>query len=151
MEELICWINKYQIVFNFFTSLIPIFLTIFGSYIAVQQYRVNRKRLKKDLFDKRYEIFEHTKEFLGDIVTHGLNDERKRKYILGTRGVAFIFDSDLKAYIDKIWSISVDLESWEGDVLPSTHATERAEHLKWVSQQLKVVDSRFEKYMSLSH
>lgn len=124
---------------------------MFGSVIAVQQYRVNRKRLKKDLFDKRYEIFEHTKEFLSDIVTGSVNDERKRKYLLGTRGAAFVFDETIKEYIDKIWSISVDLESWQGDAQPSTHAEERNNHLKWINKQLSDVDSKFKKYMSLSH
>lgn len=152
MNELICELEKLKPVTDFFTALIPIVLSVLGIYIAVQQYRTNRKKLKLELFEKRYVVFDVVIKFIGEVVrTQSFDHQAQINFIEGTRGAEFLFDVDIKLYIDEIWDRAVNLEGWAGDEHTSTHAAERNENMKWFFGQLREVDQRFKKYMQLSH
>jgi hypothetical protein len=49
-------------------------IAILGIYIAYQQWRTNKNRLKLELFDKRYEIFTNIKKFIANILTSALSN-----------------------------------------------------------------------------
>ena len=68
-------------------------IAIIASSIAFLQWRINRCRLKHELFDRRYQQFTVIKEFLGSIMTSGkVYSDEENKYLTGTRGIRFIFD-----------------------------------------------------------
>lgn len=152
MDKILCSISEYKPITDLLTALIPIVLTIFGSYIAIQQYRTNRKKLKLDLFDKRFTIFQHTKDYLGEVILHvPTTKEEQSKFLLGTKGAEFVFSKEIKMYIDEIWEKYVELEEWAGDQNTAEHAQERAAQIKWFIKQLQNIDAKFKKYMQLSH
>lgn len=152
LEELNFYAYRYKPLLNIFIASLPIVLTIFGSYIAIQQYRTARKKLKLDLFDKRYAIFQSAKDYIGHIVCYvAATKEKQSEFLVGTRGAQFIFDQEIKSYIDEIWQKSVDLESWSLDQNTSEHSAQRASHSKWFNDQLTKIDAKFKNFMQLSH
>ncbi len=56
---------------DYLSALLVPTIAILGSIIAFQQWRTNTKRLKHELFDRRYEQFTVVLEFLGSIMTSG--------------------------------------------------------------------------------
>jgi len=152
MNELILELEKIKPLTDFFTALIPIVLSIFVILIAIQQYRTNRRKLKLDLFEKRYKVFDVTIKFIGDVVrSQNFEHQTGSDFLEGTRGAEFLFDAEIKLYIDEIWERAVNISVWAEDESTSTHAAERNEHMKWFVKQLREVDQRFKKYMQLSH
>ena len=77
--------------------------------------------------------------------------EQQSIFLSSTRGAEFIFDREIKNYIDEIWSKSVDLQVWQADELPSTHALEKSAHMMWVAKQFTLIDVKFKKFMQLEH
>lgn len=152
MNQIICLLARYKPVTDFFIGLIPIVLTIFGVYIAIQQYRTNRKKLKLDLFEKRYEVFSSINKFIGVVArSRRFDHQHGNDFLAGTRGAEFLFDSHIKSYVNEIWIKACDLETWANDEKTSDHAVEKAVHMKWFVAQFIEVDERFKKYMQLSH
>jgi hypothetical protein len=138
-------------IIDFFTALIPIAIAVLGSYIAIQQYRTNRRKLKIDLFDKRYEIYDAINKYLVVVIKGNHNNlTYQQDFTAGTRGAQFLFNEEIKEYIDEIWSKSVDLIEWSEDEKTSTHASERAEHKKWFGKQLREIDFHFINFMHVS-
>lgn len=152
MDKILCLIFRYEPITNLLIAAIPIVLTVLGSYIAIQQYRTNKKKLKLDLFDKRFLIFQATKDYLAEvIISVPTSLEEQSKFLRGTRGAEYVFSKDIKKYIDEIWAKSIDLEEWAQDPGTALHAQERASHIKWFKKELENVDTKFRKYMQLSH
>jgi len=152
MNELLCKLEQYKPITDFFIALIPIALAILGSYIAIQQYRTNRKKLKIELFEKRFSVFDSINKFIGAVVrTQSVDQQQRNDFLAGTRGAEFLFDESIKQYVTEIWEKSVDLGVWAEDERTSTNASERAEQMKWFVKQLREIDDRFKKFMQLSH
>lgn len=152
MEKLLQTLEKHTILIEFLSSLMPIILTILGLYIAIQQYRTNRKRIKIDLFEKRFSVFVAINKFISAIAKEGgVTQEQRMEFISDTRGAEFLFDKKIKLYIDKIWEATVDAGVWTEDNNYANSAAERAEAKKWLFSELKNMDSRFHKYLRLKH
>jgi len=152
LETLNCWAVANKPLVSLVTATLPIILTFFVIYIAYQQYQTNRRKLKLELFDKRFFVFESTKDFIQGVITStSFQKENQNLFHLNTRGAQFIFGSDTKAYLDEVWSKFVDLKLWEQDESLAKHAEERAEHLKWFTSELQNIDLKFVPYMELKH
>ena len=152
MNEFFEYIEKLKPVVELLTSLIPLAITSLGSYIAIQQYKTNRMKLKNDLFDKRYAVFESVNNYITVIVKgHYVDSDVREEFKSKTRGVEFLFDDEMKEYVTEIWDKAVDLEIWAEDEKTSTHSSEKAEHKKWFYKQLSEINIKFKKYMYLSH
>lgn len=137
---------------DFFTALIPIALAALGSYIAIQQYRTNRQKLKIELFEKRYAIYEAVREYMGAIVRKRYPTEKEQKqFLVETKGASFLFDDEIMKFIEEVWQRSIDMCEWQQDELPSTHAQEKADYMRWFSAEFGKLNERFAKDMRLRH
>jgi hypothetical protein len=151
LEKFAIIATKYEPIIDLLTSMIPIVLAILGSYIAIQQRRNARRKLKLDLFDKRFPVFQSTKNYLGHVLTGSYKDKAlQQEFLVKTRGAGFVFDQKIKAYIDEVWEKSVELDGWSQDQNTSEHSGQRAAHLKWFTSELSKIEERFRKYMQLS-
>ncbi|WP_019531421.1 hypothetical protein [Dasania marina] len=150
-DNFLCLIAKYTPIIDFFTALIPIAIAALGSYIAVQQYRTNRRKLQIDLFDKRYAVYDAIRNYIIVVIQGNQKDlALQQAFSAGTVGAEFLFNKEIKEYINQLWSKSVDLMEWSEDEHTSTHASERAAHKKWFGAQLKEIDNRFMEFMHVS-
>ena len=126
-------------------------LTVLGLYIAIQQYRTNRKRIKNDLFEKRYSVFVAINGFISSISKGGVTQGQRIEFLSRTRGAEFLFDKKIKTYIDQIWEKSVDAGAWVEDTNYANSPAERGEAKKWLYSELNNMDARFRKYLHLKH
>lgn len=70
--------------------------------IARMQADTARKKLKLDLFDKRFAVFTVTRDTLAHVVEHqGWNQEVKQAYVAGTRGAKFLFDEATHRFLNE--------------------------------------------------
>jgi hypothetical protein len=110
------------------------------AYIAWRQYRLAAAKLKLDLFDKRYEVFEQTWSILSMVIQKGINQPAT---VFGTpfnnftAKVRFLFGKDVSDYVSEAQGKWVDL--WEiecstqanGGVVQPGDAAKRAVLMKW--------------------
>lgn len=129
-----------------------------GIFIAYQQRSVNKNRLKHELFDKRYEVYENIGEFISEILTSGrVREGADFEFLRDTKAVYLLFDNDIKQFTDEIYNKSVYLHSYEAE-LKSLTGDERNEAIrkeseikKWYSEQLSTMENKFIKYLKLEH
>jgi hypothetical protein len=135
-------------------------IALFGVFIAWQQWRTNRARLKSELFDRRYAQFKVVTDFIGSIMASGkCLGEEQRKYLVGTRGMRFAFDKRIAEYVDKhIWAPAIDLECLDSELEGLPVGPERAENVRrqrdikvQLHDELEVLEERFAKYLQLRH
>ena len=145
---------------DYFSALLTPTIAILGSTIAFLQWRTNSKRLRHELFDRRYEQFIVVREFLGSIMKSGKSKpEEQLKFLTGTRGMRFVFDKDIAEYVDKtIWNLAVELECLDSELvdLPvgeerSKNVRRQAEIKKQLYKELNTIEDKFAKYLQLKH
>lgn len=144
---------------DYLSALLTPTIAILGSIIAYQQWRTNTKRLRHELFDRRYEQFTVVREFLGSIMSSGkAKPDEQFKLLTGTRGMRFIFDKESAEYIVKtIWHRAMKLEVLDSE-LEGAVSEERSKTVKLQAiikgklfEELKALDERFAKYLQLQH
>ncbi|MBY7856583.1 hypothetical protein KW429_23310 [Vibrio fluvialis] len=152
MKEIIKCLEEIEPLIDLCTALITPSIAILGGYIAYQQYQTNKMALKKDLFDRRYAIFECVYDFVMVVVEwNGISEEQRKKFLSGTKGVEFLFDEEIKLYVDEVWERSLADCGWIEDSLVPTKPKQSSDHYKWFVAQRKVVIFKFKKYISLKH
>lgn len=134
-------------------------IAIAGATIAYLQWSTNQKRLKHELFDRRYSQFEAIRDFLGLIITSDkITDEAERKYLIGTRGIRFIFDDEIHNYNERLWELSNQLRALKsmlegapvGDESTS-NVQKQAAIKKELGDELKQLEVKFAKHLRLKH
>jgi hypothetical protein len=89
----------------------------FGSWqaqIARQQADLAEERVKLDKFDRRFAVFDATRELIRIVMQQShANEEQIFDYRMKTRDAIFLFDDDqlstyLKEFADKAWDIWLD-------------------------------------------
>ena len=75
---------------------------ILAIIVAVRQADIASKKLKLDLFEKRFVVFSAAKDALSHIVTnHRLVPEARQAYVVGTRGAQFLFNDEIHRYLNE--------------------------------------------------
>lgn len=122
------------------SALLTPVIAILGSIIAIMQYRINKARLRYELFDRKYEIFEATKTFLSSVITHGktINDDRII-FLRNTKGSFVFYKKDITEYLYTLHKKSLALNLHASK---SEHDAE-CEVLKWFGEQIENIDEVF--------
>lgn len=125
------------------------------AYIAWQQHKTNRDKLRLDLYNKRYEVFSSLKILLAHILQQGsIKLEQVNEFTRATREAVFLFDEDIETYLETVRIKALDL--WEAketmEPLPvggerSAKAREITELCGWLCNQNKVAIDKFGKYL----
>ena len=67
-------------------------IAIVAVYIASHQWETNRGKLRLDLFDRRYKVYEKISEFIGSILTTSKVQEGKElQFLIDTTATEFLF------------------------------------------------------------
>ena len=139
-------------------ALITLVLGSIGVYIAWQQHRINRDKLRLDLFDKRLDAYECLQAFFKELVREGSIAEPTIWMLSEARyRCLFIFDDDINAHIEEVWNKAFELveqqeQLFGSDELPvgrerSRASEQKANLLKWFREQQKDSPHRFAKYL----
>lgn len=70
----------------------------FLAYIAYQQLDTNRKKLKLDLYNKRFEVYSVALEFYHELTGQGASTDLVRKFIEKKEAAQFLFSEDPSIY-----------------------------------------------------
>lgn len=128
--------------------------------ITLRQWLTDRARLRHELFDRRYQIYERLTGFLADVLVAGrvapgaemeLLREAKRAYFV------FAGDKDVGTLISEIYREAVHLHalgaqenSLTGEALKKNIEAQRVIKDRF-EVVLKSMEHRFEKYLKLGH
>jgi hypothetical protein len=123
-------------------ALVTLTVGIVGGFIAHHQAAVAQAKLKLDLFEKRYPIFQETWEIMSEVVREGT---RKKNYGLGNPfsnfmpRARFLFGQDVEAYLSDAVRKWVDLNAFEAEAVDpgarAQNAAKVAELKHWFFEQ----------------
>lgn len=133
-------------------------IAIVTTYVAVQQYRTNRLKLRHELFDQRIAVFNEIAEFLASVTqTAKAGLPQLHDLIQKTRDGHFLFGPNASAYVKSVYRKAVDLHYCETMLASLPVGTERTEIanrkrelLIWFGNQIEVARRMFANQLSLA-
>jgi hypothetical protein len=136
-------------------------IAVIAVYIAFQQQKINRLRLKHELFERRLAIYDSLKQFLGLVMREGKTSyETCITLLRDTNQSPFLFGAEISTYIEMVYNKGLELakahQSLHGDQRlqngedRNRTANQVSEILTWFSDQFDISRKHFEKYLSLN-
>jgi len=113
------------------------------------------RKLRLDLFDKRYAIFDAARTFLGKALTGTVEMKDEQAFVSGTLDASFLLNDELATYLDEILRRVLDLPFKLND-LQNEQATDQERKAaaeaygadrKWLREQYKVVVTKFRPFL----
>jgi hypothetical protein len=93
-----------------FFSIATLFLSLAVVVIAALQWRVADNKLRLDLFDRRYKVYDAAKTFLIAIGRDAtFTTAQLFEFNAGTSDAEFLFESDVVEYLGQIRKCALDL------------------------------------------
>ena len=130
------------------------------AYIAWQQWRTARNKLKLDLFDRRLPIYERTRAFLARrMALRQLDHNEITEFAIETRVSRWLFNPAMAQYLEgeivkkamDLATLHSELEGLTGEAHKENLSRQR-ELKNWLDVQLyKVIDTKFGKYLHVRH
>jgi len=139
-----------------FSGLLTPTIAIITVYIAYQQLKTNRDRVRLNLYDKRFKVFRGLMDLLAHIMREGnVTDEALYKFNADTNEARFIFDKEIQDYLQSIYEKAVDIQTKNSERQePNLQEEKRAqlardvgEIKKWMNKQFEVSRELFGKYL----
>jgi len=142
-----------------FFSGVTLFLSFAVVIIAWQQWRVADTKLRLDLFDRRYKIYDATKKFLAVIIREAtFTDSQLFEFNAGTSVAEFLFEADLVAYLGQIRKRALHMRTAQQLFEPLPVGDERSRHvqaahddLSWLSDQITAMTKTFTPYLGFAN
>ena len=144
---------------EFFAAWLAPWVLIVTTYIAVQQYRANRLKLRHDFYDRRLILYNAVSEFLAHILSKASVDNTQLiPFLQKTRESYFLFGREVAEYVRLLYEKGVDLEYYNDQLHHSSLpvgeerarlAKEQGELLKWPAAQFDDAQKKFGKELSL--
>ena len=127
--------------------------------IAWQQWRVAENKLRLDLFDRRYKVYDATKKFLAVIIREATStDSQLFEFNVGTSDAEFLFEADLVAYLAQIRKRALHMRTAQQLFEPLPVGDERSRHvqaahddLSWLSDQITAMTKAFTPYLGFAN
>lgn len=148
--QLVSWLS---------TPFVALVALIFGGYIAWRQWKTIQDRLKLDLFDRRFAVYETARKFLGSITFNGrLEDEEVSNFIIGIQQSKWLFNDEINNYlrneicneISMITTLNMMLED-SSKQERKQYILERSEIIKWFLEQSIILEKKMEPFLKLKH
>lgn len=149
--------SRYKPVVEFFGAFLTPVIGIAVTYIAYQQYITNSQKLKLDIYEKRLAIYQKIRRILSIVLRDAkISFEELLEFRTSVAESDFLFGSEITKYIDQIYSRGLNLASSREQFsnLPAGDerrrlVAENSEHLGWLTDQLPILKTKFNKYLSL--
>ena len=152
-----CMVTQKEWI-DIFSALLMPTIAILGIYIAIRQWLTNKNKLKLELFDKRYRVFENIMKFIASILSSGRVEEGAAIHFLrDTKVVAFLFDNKIKKLTDEMYTKANKLAALTRTEKTITedklheNLEEQDKIKQWFQEQLDGIDNVFKKYLKLKH
>lgn len=153
---------RYSSVLDTFKGLLLPFIAIVTTYIAWQQWKINERKYKLDLYDRRLRIYREIIKTIGLVQRDADISTENLTIFLGEVSEAdFLFDNEISLYIKELYSHGINLWRNNKDYRDDTQTkpegynhTKIAENINaeitWFTKQFNVSKDLFSKYLILS-
>ncbi len=134
-------------------------IAIIAVYIAWQQSKTNKLKLRLDKYDRRLRVYQEIIKVLSvEVRDADVKLDDLVKFRAETAEADFLFDPDIPTYVDqiyqhglKIWHANTERrEKTPGSYMPGAVAEELNSELKWILAQFAVAKEKFRKYLDIS-
>ena len=123
--------------------------------VAYQQWVLARHKLRLDLFDQRYKVYDATVKFAATIFAHAdFTDEDLRDFNIGTMDAVFLYPQTMKDYLHEFRKRALHMRIFgrQFEHLPpgekrSKLVQENHDELVWLTDQLLALPGLFSPYL----
>ncbi len=137
-------------------------IAILAAYIAWQQYKTGRDKLKLDLFDRRYRVYRGLMDLLAAVASNEtVSDEDLRKFYRETDQKRFLFGDDIRDYLTEVRQKAVKLRQANRLIAAAHDSGGQNIHqgrlregsdlqldlMAWFEEQIEQAGRGFEKYL----
>ncbi len=138
------------------SALLTPLIAVLAAYIACQQWRTNHLRLRHELFDRRYALYEKIASFMAEILVQGkVPANAETQFLRDTKATIFLFDKEIWEFTEQIYHKAVALHALEM-MLENLQGKDRADNVAkqreikdWLGSQLQDCTTRFSRFLSL--
>jgi hypothetical protein len=134
-------------------------IAVITTYIAIEQHRINRLKVRLDLFDKRYAIYQGVKKFIlfvchkgnaSDLALSTFNEETQDAFFVCGRRVERYID-ELRSKAARLMYLEKEIERTPAEPVGArTDLTSEAADLRiWFGHQLGESKTVFRRYLGL--
>ena len=149
--------NPLPLLVQYMQALAIPAVAVVGAWIAWQQMRIAGAKLRHDLYERRFAVFDAARTLLQDIERNGTpSQDALRSYAVGTADAVFLFDNDICKYLEEIRDRTFKLKGDEAraDRMPDGHPRARlvdkaSDENEWLLSQLAILSERFKPILSL--
>jgi len=142
-----------------FFSIATLFLSVAVVVIAWQQWFVARNKLRLDLFDRRYKVYEATQKFVDSTNNDPAHvDSYLNDFNAGTSNAEFLFDADVLNYIKLVRMRAVDMRTARVLYETEQDSEERTRNIqkyeadrKWLIEQATAMTKTFAPYLGFQN
>ena len=145
------------------SPLVPVIATSFvgliACFIAYQQWKLANNKLKYDLFERRYKIYDQFIAFIEAVCRNPEFDiEHLTEFKKISSDVAFLFGPEIEEYRRELMVRSLgirkftqqtNLRLYDGPITEEK-ARKYYTEISWVSDQMRDAKSKFNRYLSFS-
>lgn len=143
-----------------FSGLLTPIIACITIYIAYQQHKTSRQKLKYDLYEKRFKIYLSLMKFLSKIIRDSnITIEDLNLFLIETNESIFLLDNDICEYLDLIYNKGCEIRlcntALDDRNLPigedrNKLAEEQYNLSIWFSEQYKLSNKKFDKYLHIN-
>ncbi|MBN9087534.1 MAG: hypothetical protein J0J01_11550 [Reyranella sp.] len=149
--------SNYAVVIALGQLVIAAMVGGIGFYFAREQSRTARQKLRLDLFDRRFRVFEAARSFISVVLAHGGYEVRDlHAFLVGTIDAQFLLNDEIVLYLREIANRASKLHALKAASNPQSPGPDKAalikkhyEKLNWISEQIDVLANRFRPFLQL--
>ena len=151
------WIDIADGVLRVLSGLLTPVIGVIAVYIAYQQHKTNKDKLRLELYGKRLKVYQALSEFIGRTVRQGdVDDESLYKFLRETAEANFLFGAEMGTYLHEIYLKAIDLQYLEKAIKnPTSPVGEKREAIydkrqivfDWFKNQFNVAQEKFGKQL----
>lgn len=94
-------------------------IALMVAWIAFLQWRTAHQRVFLDLFDRRMTVIDELRKIVAEILQKNkVQTGDSEQFLRATKGADFLFRADVKSYLDRIYKVMVDLDTYEAELKP---------------------------------
>lgn len=145
---------------TYLSALLTPTVAVLGALIAYRQWRLAQNKLKLDLFDRRFSVYEAARNLLASIMTSGkARDEEVFKFMVATREAKWLLNAKVAEYLEEqIHRKAIELQCLSSELEGVPAGEERVPKIRkqyeikqWFLAQYDVLDAHFAPFLQLAH
>ena len=140
-------------VIDLLSGLLTPVIAIIVAYIAYQQWKTNKQRLRAELYDRKFTVYEILTDTIGEVMRNGdISDEQLEKFNVQRRKSHFLLGKKVPEFLEEIYGKLVNLQTMNraSPDEKARNAKERGDIKKWLYDQISIAREKFKEDLSVA-